>query len=45
MYSNLAESLEDVATYSLRHFIDQKAQKDVVGSLEKIIESVSNQTD
>ena len=45
MYSNLAESLEDVASYTLKNFIDRKAQKDIVGAMEKIIGSVSSQSD
>ena len=41
MYCNLGESLENLASYNLKNLMDQKSQREVVGALEKIIESVS----
>ena len=42
MYGNLGESLESLASYNLKNLMDQKSQREVVGALEKIIDSVSN---
>ena len=41
MFTHLETGLENVATYTLKNMIAPNEQKEVVGALEKIMESVS----